>query len=149
MSSSILNTNIFYLPQGISNVNYQLIDSTYNKYKNILDFLQQYDWFKNDSDKFLDNLKKLSKNLSEHEVLTDSDQSQDQSRDQHQDPCQYQHQDQILESPENNTKYNRLIPPYNANCSNLEYGCVKKAAFKYISDGKLYCWFHVNCQNSN
>jgi hypothetical protein len=117
MSGSILNHNIFYLPDGISDVNYQLIDNTNNEYINIVDFLQQYEKFKQECDKFVNNFK-------EQKI-----------------------QDQILESPENNTEYNRLIPPYNAPCSNLDNGCIKKAAFKNSSNGKLFCWFHVNCQN--
>jgi hypothetical protein len=51
----------------------------------------------------------------------------------------------ILDSPESNLDYERLIPPYNIPCSNAHVdGCPKKAAFKYNSTSKYYCWFHVN-----
>jgi len=28
-------------------------------------------------------------------------------------------------------------------------GCIKKAAFKITSTEHYYCWFHVNCQNTD
>jgi len=122
--TSVKNTkdNIFYLPQGIENIDYQLIDLTYLNYKEIVDFLQNYSAFEKESNHFLNTVMTRSKDNSN--IL-------------------------ILESPENNNEYNRLVPPYNAQCYNFNKGCTKMAAFKSKINNNCYCWFHVNCQNTN
>ena len=130
MTTSVKNTNdnglylseenSFFLPQGIKNIDYQLIDSTYLNYKEILDFLQNYSKFEKKSNHFL--------NIVMAKIKDDSN-------------------IQILESPENNSEYNRLVPPYNTQCYNLNKGCTKMAAFKSTISKNCYCWFHVNCQN--
>ena len=130
MSLSNKINNIFYLPSGIDNVNYQLIEETNLEYMNIIDFLQDFSNYKDECLKFIKMYKHNISDTSTQSVTTNTN-------------------SQILESPENNTEYNRLIPPYNASCCYSENGCLKKAAFKNSINQKLYCWFHVNCQNSN
>ena len=115
--------NIFYLPNGLLNVDYKLIEQTNIEYNNIQHFLQHYKKFNRNSEKFLNKLISIQKQKSISA-------------------------NQLLESPENNLGYNRLIPPYNAPCYHSNNGCIKKAAFKNSSTGVLYCWFHVNCQNN-
>jgi hypothetical protein len=94
MNTSIKNTkdNSFYLPQGIENIDYQLINSTNLNYKKIVDFLQNYSDFEKKSKRFLNIV--MAKSKDDSNIL-------------------------ILESPENNNEYNRLVPPYNAQCYNF------------------------------
>ena len=115
--------NIFYLPNGLLNVDYKLIEQTNIEYNNIQHFLQHYKKFNRNSEKFLNKLISIQK----QKIISAN---------------------QLLESPENNLGYNRLIPPYNAPCYHSNNGCIKKAAFKNSSTAVLYCWFHVNCQNN-
>ena len=113
-------SGIISMPPGISGINYDLINMINLSYITVSDFL--------------DNHKQLIKEVD----IFMSEQKNNTSEDQ-----------QILESPENNNEYTRLIPPYIFPCIYSNKGCIKKAAFKITSTEHYYCWFHVNCQNTD
>ena len=120
MSKSVQNLNMFSVPDNISGLNYGLLRDTEKNYVLYLEFLSEYQDFQTESKKILTKFTPQNAQISNLE---------------------------ILESPENNGCYLRLVPPYNAPCSQSNAGCLKKAAFKNTNDSNLYCWFHVNCQN--
>jgi len=117
---------IFTLPPDIPNIDYDQITVANQSYKDILEHLSNID-------KYQKELVKLENKIKSKDQ-TDSD---------------TQKHIQLLESPENNVEYARLIPPYNSPCAYSDEGCLKKAAFKNMSNMKLLCWFHINCQNNN
>jgi hypothetical protein len=148
MTTSLKNTddNCFYLPQGIKNIDYQLINKTYLNYKEIVHFLQNYKEFEKESKHFLNIVMTKIKN----DLQNDSPNlSQNDSPNLSQNDSPNVSNIQILESPENNNEYNRLVPPYNTQCYNFDKGCTKMAAFKSTKSNNCYCWFHINCQNTD
>ena len=140
MTTSLKNTdeNCFYLPQGIKNIDYQLINKTYLNYKEIVHFLQNYKEFEKESKHFLNIVIAKIKDDPQNDLQNDT-----------QNDTPNVSNIQILESPENNSEYNRLVPPYNTQCYNFNKGCTKMAAFKSTISKNCYCWFHINCQNTD
>jgi hypothetical protein len=132
-----LDENIFNLPCDIPGVNYQLIEKTYTEYAKVAQFLNNYDKFVKKYEHFLKKVEAVD-NVDTVDAVDNVDPETVTS-------IQVV---EAVESPENNTDYNRLIPPYNAPCCYSDDGCIKKAAFKKSSNQKLLCWFHVNCQNN-
>jgi hypothetical protein len=129
INMSNTSDNIFALPPNIPNVDYNQIILTYNSYSDVIVYLSKLDKYKKELDMIMTKIKS-NYDLSDK---SDSDIQQDV---------------QILESPENNSEYARLIPPYKSHCAFSADGCLKMAAFKNMSNSKLFCWFHVNCQNN-
>jgi hypothetical protein len=132
-STKKLTDNIFNIPDGIPNINYKLIANTYSEYVAIFVFLQNYKEFEKEAILLINKVTNKIK-VSESAEITQTTETTNQN---------------VLESPENNNEYSRLVPPYSTPCSYSNSGCIKKAAFQNTQNGGYYCWFHINCQNNN
>ena len=144
-STKKLTDNIFNIPDGIPNINYKLIANTYSEYVAIFVFLQNYKEFEKEA---ILLIKKVTNKIKVSESAETTETTETIETTEPTETTKTINQN-VLESPENNNEYSRLVPPYSTPCSYSKSGCIKKAAFQNTQNGGYYCWFHINCQNNN
>jgi hypothetical protein len=138
-----------YLPLDIKGIDYNLINQAYIQYSKIESFILNIDNIRKQF-KYIIKIKSINIDQSNN-IQSNDDQSNDvqsndvQSKDDQSKDDQSKDDQIILDSPDSKLDYERLIPPYTLNCDYATInGCIKKAAFKFNSTSKTYCWFHVS-----